>query len=131
MVPQLWPKIVSANQIAVLFDHQYIWNKPLYILDFLHGDIYLGKVASETDTSGWVWPALPLVFFFFLLGIVSRKEHPKLPLLIECGQVHLLFSQITGFCDQQYLRKELIYTLDFLQGNNHQGRVTSETTTFG
>ena len=54
MVPQLWPKIVSANQIAVLFDHQHIWNKPLYILAFLHGDIYLGKLASETDTSGWV-----------------------------------------------------------------------------
>ena len=59
------------------------------------------------------------------------KEHPKLPLLIECGQVHPLFSQITGFCDQKYLWKELIYMLDFLQGNNNQGRVTSETTTFG
>ena len=38
MFLQFWPKMLSANQITVLFDHQYIWKQSIYFLDFLHGD---------------------------------------------------------------------------------------------
>ena len=33
--------------------------------------------------------------------------------------------------DHQYPRKELVSTVDFLHGDNHQERVGSETATFG
>ena len=29
----------TANQIAVLFDHQYVWKELIDILGFLHGDL--------------------------------------------------------------------------------------------
>ena len=40
-------------------------------------------------------------------------------------------NQITVFFDRQYLWKESIDILYFLHGNNHQGNLASETTTFG
>ena len=33
-----WPKLFLANQIAVFFDHQFLWKESINILDFLHGD---------------------------------------------------------------------------------------------
>ena len=39
---------------------------------FLHGDRYKGKVASVTNTFGWMWPGAPLlsnqILEFFLLS---------------------------------------------------------------
>ena len=39
-VLQSWPKMLLANQIAVFFDHQFLWKESINILDFLHGDNY-------------------------------------------------------------------------------------------
>ena len=47
---EIW--FFSMNQFAVFFDHQYIWKESL---DFLPGDNYQGKIASETNTLDWVW----------------------------------------------------------------------------
>ena len=43
-----------SNQIAGVFDHQYLWKESIAILVFLHGVIHQGKAASETITFGWV-----------------------------------------------------------------------------
>ena len=39
--------------------------------------------------------------------------------------------QIAVFFVHQHLRKESINTLDFVHGDNHQGKLASETATFG
>ena len=53
LVHKLLTKMLSSNQIAGFFDHQYIWKKCLIFLDFLYGDIHVGKVACETATFSW------------------------------------------------------------------------------
>ena len=50
----------SSNQIARFYDHQYLKKESNDILVFLHRDIYLGKLASETTTFDWMWPSLSL-----------------------------------------------------------------------
>ena len=42
----------------------------------------------------------------------------------------LLANQIVGLFDHQYLWKESIDFLDFLQGDNCQGKLASESTAF-
>ena len=60
------------------------------------------KVAFGTTSFGWVlWPVLPLA------------------------------NMIAGFLDHQNLSKESSDILAFLHGVSHQGKVVSETTTFG
>ena len=55
---QLWHKMLSTNQIAIFFDHQYIRMQSSDILDFLHGENHQRNISSETTTSGWVWPVV-------------------------------------------------------------------------
>ena len=43
----------------------------------------------------------------------------------------LLFNQIAGFFDHQYIWKECIDILDFLHEGIHEGKVASKPTTFG
>ena len=57
---QLWPKMYSPNQIAVVFYHQYLWKESSDLLDFLHGDIKR-NIASEFSTFGWLWPVVPVI----------------------------------------------------------------------
>ena len=45
--------------------------------------------------------------------------------------VALLLNQIAVFLDHQYVRKESIYLLDFLYGDNHLGKVGCENTLVG
>ena len=40
-------------------------------------------------------------------------------------------NQITGFFDNQYLRKKCIDILDFFNGDIYKEKVTSEAATFG
>ena len=68
-----WPKIISTNQIAVFFGHQYLWKKSIDLLHFLHGDNPQEKVAFEDSTFGLLWP------------------------------LYLLSNQIAGSFDYQYL----------------------------
>ena len=53
--------MLSTNQIAASFDHQYLWKKSIDIFDLLHGDNHQEKVGSETTPFGWVWPVVHLV----------------------------------------------------------------------
>ena len=46
--------MLSSNQIARLFDDQYLWKEWINILDFLHGDTHHRKVATEKF--GWALP---------------------------------------------------------------------------
>ena len=62
--------------------------------------------------------------------IINRKWYLRLPLMVGCGQVCLLSNQIARFFDQQYLCKESIHILDFLNGDIHQGKVACATTAF-
>ena len=62
--------------------------------------------------------------------IINRKWYLRLPLMVGCGQVCLLSDQIARFFDQQYLCKESIHILDFLNGDIHQGKVACATTAF-
>ena len=43
----------------------------------------------------------------------------------------LLTNKIAVFFDHQYLWKESIDTFDFMHGDNNQGKIGSEITTFG
>ena len=61
LVLESWPKIFSTNQVAVFFDHQYLWKESIDTLDFLHEDNNQGKVDYEKTTFGWVWPVVPLI----------------------------------------------------------------------
>ena len=49
LVHKVQDKILSSNQIAGFFDHQYHWKELINILDFLYGGIHQGKVASATN----------------------------------------------------------------------------------
>ena len=66
--------------------------------------------------------------FFFMEIVFKGKQHWRLPLF--CGQVCLLSNQIAGFFYHQYHWQELIDIIEFLHGDNHQGNLLSETTTF-
>ena len=75
---QLCPKMLSTNQIAIFFDHQYPWKESVDIIDFLRGNNHQGEIGDETSAFGWVWPVVPL----------------------------FQSNQIVGFYDHQYLWKE-------------------------
>ena len=71
--------MLLSNWIARFFDHQYLWNKSIYILDFLHGDELL---ATETIT--WLGvarcaqtcPSIPRCARVLLIGLggIARLE---------------------------------------------------------
>ena len=58
LVLQLWPKMLSANKIAVFFNHQFLCTESSNLLDFFDRDNHQKKVASKTTIFGWVWPVL-------------------------------------------------------------------------
>ena len=78
-----------SNQMARFFGYQYLWREPIYFF-FLHGDIHLGKVASETTTFGWVWLGVPL--FQSDCVILDHECHCK-----ESIHVNQLTSEATTF----------------------------------
>ena len=49
LVLQLWSKMISANQIAVFFDRQYLWKELMDLLDFWHGDNHKRKVIKRIN----------------------------------------------------------------------------------
>ena len=58
LVHRLEAKMVSSNQNARLFDHQYLWKESI-ILNFLHGGSHWRRLATETTTFGWELPGVP------------------------------------------------------------------------
>ena len=111
----------SSNEIARVFDHQYIWKKSNNLFDFLDGDSYQAKVASETITFGYMWLILLLCqsdcriqeginqhLRYFACKQSSKKASIlRLLLLVGCGQLCLRLQdcriQIAGFFDHQYI----------------------------
>ena len=102
-----------------------------WYLSFLYGNIPHGKVASETNTFGWVWPVEPLlqsdckilwssisdrsqkVSLIFLHGVSYQGELESDSItLVAFGQKCLVSNQIVGFFDQ-YIWKESIVILYF------------------
>ena len=51
----------SASQIALSFDHQYLWKESINLLGLLNGDNHQREVASQTTSFGWVHPVKSLV----------------------------------------------------------------------
>ena len=52
--------MLSSNQIVRSFHHQYyLFKECTDLLDFLHGDIYRGKVTYEATASGYVCSDMP------------------------------------------------------------------------
>ena len=106
-----WPKMLSANQVAVFFDHQYLWKESIDPTDFLHGNNHQRKISSETITFGWVWP------FVFLVQSDCRI---------------LLIISISGRNQQiSFCMEIIIKGRAFLHADNHKGKVACETTSFG
>ena len=42
-----------TKQIALFFDHQYLWKGSINTFDFLLGDNQQREAESETTTFGW------------------------------------------------------------------------------
>ena len=59
LVLELWPKMLSANQIAGIFDHLYLLKGLIPHFDFLHAGRHPRKEEAECNTSGWSCPDLP------------------------------------------------------------------------
>ena len=57
LVLQLWAKMLSTNQVAVLFDHQYLWKESIDTFDF-----------------------------FCTEFVIKWSYHLRLLLLVGCGQ---------------------------------------------
>ena len=78
------PKMLSPNQIAVFFDHQYRWKESIITLDLLYGDNHEGKLRSDTTTLSWIWS---LVLIWSLVqsncSSVNLRENSCYSLKIE------------------------------------------------
>ena len=61
LVLQLWLKMISTSQIAVFFDHQYLWKESIDLLNFVHGHSHQVKVASGITSCDSLWSVVPLV----------------------------------------------------------------------
>ena len=52
--------MISFSKIAGLIKAMMnLWKQCINMFDFLHGDIYQGKVAYEATTCGWMYPGMP------------------------------------------------------------------------
>ena len=113
-------KMLSVNQIAVFFYHQYLWKESSDILVFVSW--------NWSSSKGSIWKSSSLarycqvcfscnqIAWFFDHQYIGRKSIDvlaflhivsfKLPLLVECGQLSFLLNWIAGFFDQLFLWKE-------------------------
>ena len=55
LVLELWPKMLSANQIAGIFDHLYLLKGLIPHFDCLHGCRHPWKEEAECNICGWPW----------------------------------------------------------------------------
>ena len=62
---------------------------------------------------------------------LKPKKTPKQLFFLQSWPKRLSTNQVAVFFDHQDLWKESIGTLDFLYGDNNQGKVDSEKATFG
>ena len=71
-------KMLSANQIAVFFYHQYPWKESSDILVFFHG---IGPQAKGTSEKVVVWPDIARFVFhairlhdFLIINILGENQ---------------------------------------------------------
>ena len=95
-------KMLSANQIAVFFDHQYLWKELSDILVIFHGVRPQAKAASEKVVA---WS-----------DVVRFAFHA----------IRLHVSLIINILGENQL-----ISYFFMHAVSHQVKVASETTTFG
>ena len=56
LVPEIWAKMFSANQVAGFFIQPYLQNKSMKWLVFLHVDTNSHKLKVDQEIFGWAWP---------------------------------------------------------------------------
>ena len=56
LVPEIWAKMFSANQVAGFFVQPYLQNKSMKWLVFLHVDTNSHKLKVDQEIFGWAWP---------------------------------------------------------------------------
>ena len=55
LVPEMWTKILSANQIAGFSNRLYLYSKMVKKPDFLYFDTYSWKLKVDWEIFGWAW----------------------------------------------------------------------------
>ena len=78
--------------------------------------IFFARNSSSSEVTIWD--------YYFWLGVAS-SAHPRAPPPV------LMSSSIAGFIDYQYLRKESLDVVVFLDGDSYPGKIASETAFFG
>ena len=58
---QLWPEMFPTNQIAIFFDHHYLWKELINFFDVLKKKNHQWKVAFKTTIFGHLWSVVPFV----------------------------------------------------------------------
>ena len=91
------------------------------VLSFVESDCRIFCSPSSLERIMWC------VSLFCMEFIIKCRYHLRLLLLVECGQLCHLPSQIAGFFDHQYLWKESVDTLVSLNGVSHKGKVAPVT----
>ena len=71
-------KILSANQIGVFFDRQYIWNESCAILVIFHGVGLQEKAATEkavvwSDVARFAFHAMTL-YYSLIVNILGENQ---------------------------------------------------------
>ena len=130
----LWEKSCSSVMALNAFNQsgcRILWSlisleEISWYIRFLQGDSRHGKITSNTNTFGWMWPVVSLVqsdckvlwFSIFLEGInrylrffcfeiiTRERQHLKLKLLFGCGQLCHFSNEVARFFDHQCLCKE-------------------------
>ena len=112
----IWLKVLSTNQNAGFFDHQYLWKESSSVIVFLHGVSHQWKVPYETTTFALVRPIVPLmqlnsriflsstflemsvdILVFLHGGNHQEKVASEANIYRWVGQFRLLFNQIVRF----------------------------------
>ena len=91
------------------------------VLSFVQSDCRIFCSPRSLERIMWC------VSFFCMEFIIKCRYHLRLLLLVECGQLCHLPSQIAGFFDHQYLWKESVDILVSLHGVSHKGKVAPIT----
>ena len=61
---------------------------------------------------------------------IKGRQHVRLPVLFDCGNLCFSSSQIAGFFDYQYMLKESSDLGLFLHGDSHQAKVVPQNSFF-
>ena len=59
LIPEIWAKMFSANQIAGFFNQPYLQNESMKYPDFLDVDTNSHKLKVDQIIFGWAWPVSP------------------------------------------------------------------------